>query len=52
MVQRGGKVKYHAPGQLVGYLLFDLSRHAQDIAWSSSEPHTLNPEPLTLEPEI
>ena len=48
MVQRGGKVKYHAPGQLVGYPLFDLSRHAQDIAWSSSEPHTLHLEPWNL----
>ena len=32
-IERGGEVTHHMPGQIVGYLVFNLSLHKKDLSW-------------------
>ena len=33
IIERGGEVTHHMPGQIVGYLVLNLSLHKKDLSW-------------------
>jgi len=33
IIERGGEVTHHMPGQIVGYLVLKLSFHKKDLSW-------------------